>query len=204
MSGIPRIRTFIAIDLPDDQKTRFAALQREFAEHASVLKWVTPSLLHITVRFLGGVPEPGLAPVEEAARRSSSGIEPFILHFAGLGAFPSERVPRVLWVGLRDDAGMASLRQLSARLEHELVERGFEPEERAFSPHLTLARVRDGASTVDRRHLGDTLTRIQAEHQIKGRFDVRSLAVMRSDLGRNGPVYTPMARAPLGPVRSKP
>jgi len=201
MSSTPRIRTFLAIELPEAQKTRFAAMERDFAEHASILKWVTPSLLHITVRFLGGVPEPVLAAVEEAARRSGSAIEPFVLHFSGLGAFPTERVPRVLWVGLRDDPGMVSFRKLFAHLEHELVERGFEPEERAFSPHLTLARVRDGATTVERRLLGDTLDRMKAERQINGRFEVHGLAVMRSDLGRNGPAYTRMTLAPLGPVR---
>lgn len=197
MGDVPRIRTFLALELPEGQKTRFTALQRDFAEHASILKWVTPSLLHITVRFLGGVPEPGLAAVEEAARRSCSGVEPFALHFSGLGAFPTEHVPRVLWVGLREDAGMASFRRLFARLDHNLVERGFKPEERAFSPHLTLARVRDNVSTADRRLVGDTLARVKVERQINGRFEVHNLTVMRSDLGRNGPAYTPMALAPL-------
>jgi 2'-5' RNA ligase len=202
MGGAPSIRTFLAIELPESQKTRFTALERDFVEHASILKWVTPSLLHITVRFLGGVPGPQLASVEEAARRSSSGIEPFVLQCAGLGAFPSERVPRVLWVGLRDDTGMASFGQLFARLEHELAERGFKSDERGFSPHLTLARVRDGASTADRRLLGDTLARIRAARQINARFEVHNLTVMRSDLGRNGPAYTPVSLAPLGQAGS--
>ncbi len=198
ISGGPQVRTFLAVELPAAQKTRLADLPRDFADHTSILKWVAPSLLHITVRFLGGLPEARLALVQDAATQSSSAVQPFSLRLSGLGAFPNDRTPRVLWVGLRDDPGLASLRQLFERLEHELTTRGFAPEERAFSPHLTLARVREGASTVDRRLLGETLTRVQAERQVTGAFEVGSLVVMRSDLGRNGPVYTPMAMAPLG------
>ena len=191
------IRTFLAVELPAAHKRKLAALEPDFARHATSLKWVAPPRLHLTVKFLGGVPEPQLVAVGEAALRSTSRVRPFSLRLSGLGAFPSERAPRVLWVGLERDAGFAALERLFHHLEDELASLGFPREERQFSPHITLARVRDGASTGERRLLGETLLRVHVEREVRGEFPVRQLVVMRSDLSPAGPAYTPILIAPL-------
>lgn len=194
----PQVRTFLAVELPQEEKTRLAALERGFAGHLSVLKWVAPDLLHITVRFLGALGESRLGLVADAAAKSAANIEPFTLRMTGLGAFPSERSPRVLWVELAHDRGFESLSRLFERLEGELAGLGFPKDERAFSPHITLGRVRDTASSADRQAVGETLARVKAGRNVNGHFAVRQLVVMRSDLARSGPKYTPIAFATLG------
>jgi 2'-5' RNA ligase len=193
----PRVRTFLAIELPAREKSRLAELERDFAEHRSVLKWVAPDLLHITLRFLGGVPAPNLPSIFDAATRSALALEPFVLRLSGLGAFPHVQTPKVVWVGLERDAGFTALESLFQRLDAELAAYGFPREERAFSPHITLGRVRESASGADRRRIGEMLAKVGERRQVRGSFWVTNLVIMRSDLSRTGSVYTPMAVAPL-------
>jgi len=192
------IRTFLAVELPRPCKTRLASLEGEFAGLAPILKWVPSDLVHITVKFLGGVPQSRLAIVEEGAAAAASRVQPFSLQLSGLGAFPNERAPRVIWVGLAVDRGYEALRHLFQNVEDELAIRGFEREERRYSPHLTLARTRDQVAPAERRRLGETLSGVQTWYRTNERFEVGALVVMRSDLARSGPIYTPLATLPLG------
>lgn len=192
------VRTFVSVELPDDDRRRLGALQDEFRDHAVFLKWSAPQLLHITLHFLGNVPAARLPAVEDATRRSAASARPHRLELAGLGAFPSVRNPRVIWVGLQGGPGLDQLMRLSEALERELEGAGFPREERPFRPHITLARTRDDISGGDRRRVGETLTQVQARGEVGGSFPVESLVVMRSDLQRTGPVYTPLAVAALG------
>jgi 2'-5' RNA ligase len=191
------IRTFLALELPDALKSRLAGFEREFSHHASVLKWPAQDLLHITLRFLGGVPEDRMPAVMEAAEAVASQSAPFTLSLSGIGAFPGTRRPRVIWVGLHQDSGYDALLTLFADLEECLTARGFPPEERAFSPHITLARTRDTISEAERRELGARLTDVAVKATVNGITPVDRLTVMRSDLARSGPAYTPLARYPL-------
>lgn len=195
------VRTFLAVELPPACRAKLRALQAQFADGGSILKMVSPDLIHITVRFLGGVPQARLAALEEAARRAAARVEPFRLTLSGPGAFPNDRAPRVLWVGLERDEGYASLQRLFEVVEDELAARAFSREERRFSPHVTLARTRDTAASGERHRLGEMLARTKARHAPLGSFGVDALVVMRSDLSPHGPAYTPMATLPLG-VRS--
>jgi RNA 2',3'-cyclic 3'-phosphodiesterase len=191
------VRTFLAIDLPSGERARLGRLQTDFAEFASFLKWSSPELLHITLRFLGNVPAARLSLVEDAARAAAAQTQPFSLHLSGLGAFPTGRSPRVIWVGLERDAGYATLEHLFIAAEDCLDASGFGRESRAFSPHITLARTRDAVPATERRHIAETLARVQAERDVHGSFDVTSLVVMQSDLRPTGPHYTPLATVPL-------
>jgi 2'-5' RNA ligase len=193
-----QIRTFLAVELPKAEKERLARLGTAFAQYTASLRWTAPDLLHITVRFLGGVPQSKIGSVRQAAAEATLAISPFSLHISGLGAFPDERVPRVIWVGLSRDAGYESLQRLFSRLEAALAEQGFEREGRAFSPHITLARTRDQISSEDRRALGRRIVEVQRTTPVAGSFRVEALTVMRSDLGRSGPRYTPITSQPLG------
>jgi RNA 2',3'-cyclic 3'-phosphodiesterase len=191
------VRTFLAVELPPSLKAGLDRLRSDFGDSAS-LKWSASSLLHITVRFLGSVHESRMPDVEAAARAAAARVEPFHLSLAGLGAFPNERVPRVIWVGLARNAGYEELGRLFERVESELTAREFPPEERSFSPHITLARARDTAGLSDKREIGEDLRRAQSRRQPAGSWQVQSLLVMRSDLGRDGPRYTALAACPLG------
>jgi 2'-5' RNA ligase len=163
-----------------------------------MVKWVAPDLLHITVRFLGGVAEARLPQVEQAAEAAASQSQSFSVRLAGLGAFPHARAPRVIWAGLEAGPGLDALVTLAGRVEAELRARGFPPEERAFSPHITLARTRDNLPASEQRHLGEVFVEMQGRLSLGGDLPVRALTIMRSDLGRSGPTYTPLAHLPLG------
>jgi 2'-5' RNA ligase len=194
------IRTFLAIELPGTLKDRLAALQTEFAQYTSLLKWPAPDLIHITVRFIGGVPESRMGAVMTAAQEAAGRCPPFRLDLAGLGAFPSIRQPRVVWVGLEHDAGYNILHGLFSNVEQALTAQGFPAENRPYSPHITLGRTRDTISAVERRELGTRLAEVAERAVIVAGISVRELTVMRSDLSRSGPTYTAMARYPLAGV----
>jgi 2'-5' RNA ligase len=195
-AGFQGIRTFVAIELPDPVRAVLTGVEDRLSEHAAALKIVAPELLHLTMRFLGGLSGERVTAVQEAARSAASGQAPFRLHLSSVGAFGG-RMPRVVWVGIREDGGLAALRALFTRLEDELHVRGFDRERRALSPHLTLARVRERATREDIRSLGETVMRLAAGPPLAGSFEVRELTVMRSDLGPRGPRYTPLSRARL-------
>lgn len=191
------IRTFLAIDLPDSLKFEIGRLESEFVDHGSALKWSNPELLHITVRFLGGVAPDCMAAVKRAAQEATAQVSAFSLALTGLGAFPNDRTPRVIWIGLRHDSGYVDLQRLYGLAEDALASGGFPSEGRPFSPHITLARTRDGISPGDRQGLGMTLQCVRAARDVSGEFPVERLTVMRSDLSRAGPRYTPLAQYPL-------
>lgn len=194
--GTGTVRTFVAIELPEPVRATLAWVEERLREHARILKLVAPELIHLTVRFLGAVPIDRLSAVEEAVRAAAGEERCFRLHLATVGAFGGA-TPRVVWVGLADDRGVEVLQRLYRRLEDGLDVHGFERERRPLSPHLTVARVRDGAPHAEARALGKTVTRLKAELSPSGSFEVTALTVMRSDLGPTGPRYTPLARAPL-------
>jgi RNA 2',3'-cyclic 3'-phosphodiesterase len=202
-ADVPRIRTFLAVELPEAAKAKLAQLQHQFIEHSSCLKWVSSNLLHITVRFLGRLSEARLDEVEEAARKGAASTQPFSLGLARPGAFPNERAPKVLWVGLEQDSGLELLRSLYDRLEDELSLLGFEREKRGFSPHITIGRVRDEVDPPKRRKLGATLALVKKEIALADRFDVGELIVMKSVLSPSGPRYTALTRAQLAQDKSQ-
>jgi 2'-5' RNA ligase len=192
------VRTFLAIGIPEDQQLRLAEVQEALGRHAKQMKWVRPKLLHLTVRFLGNVDRNRLELVTRAAAQATADLAPFTLRLTDIGAFPSERSPRVIWVGLLEDSGLAALQRLFALTENALAASGFERESRAYAPHLTLGRVRDDVSQADRREVGESLRNVRSLAHASGVVPVTELLVMRSDLSRSGPTYTVISRTPLG------
>lgn len=192
-------RVFLAIELPPDVKSVLADLQDRLSSHAGSLKLVAPDLIHLTVRFLGMLATAEIALVVEGAHEATSRIEPFTVSLAGVGTFPGGgAAPRVIWVGVSNDGGSQTLLRLFAALEDSLSSRSFARDTRPLSPHLTLARLRDGAAPRDARMVGETVAAIGKGDTAYGSFEVQVLTVMRSDRGPHGPRYTPLARVPLG------
>ncbi|WP_298432168.1 RNA 2',3'-cyclic phosphodiesterase [Geobacter sp.] len=128
------MRLFVAIDLPDEVKQSVAALCRGVPG----VRWLPPEQLHLTLRFIGEADD----AVVGAIRRGLAAITapPFPLSLQGVGCFPSPRRPRVLWVGLD---GSEPLKRLHRGVEATVVAAGLPAEERPFSPHITLARLRE-------------------------------------------------------------
>ena len=187
------VRTFVAVELPEVVRAELGRSQREMQRLArarnlpigSSLKWVAPEGIHLTLKFLGEVPEAMVEPIAEAVQVATAGRPALNLELSGRGAFPSARSPRVLWVGLAGD--LAALADLQRVVEQELGRLGFAPENRAFSPHLTLARVREQAAPVERRAVAELLTLPQS--LITVRFIAGQVSLMKSELRPSGARY---------------
>ena len=194
MANNQQIRSFIAIELPEGVKAALVGLQTKLRlpEH-NFVKWVAPEGVHLTLKFLGNVASNKISEIVGAMNKATQGISPFRVEFHGLGAFPNLRQPRVLWVGVGGETDR--LIDLQRRVDAALTPLGFTPESRSFSPHLTLARLREGASSRERQDFGELVqkTRFEAKHFV----GVEAISLMRSQLMPAGAVYTCLAEVRL-------
>jgi len=190
-----QIRSFIAIELPEEAKKGLARLRRELErdEHKFV-KWVDPAGIHLTLKFLGNIPSKRVAEITEAIKKASQGISPFHLEISGLGAFPSLRQARVFWVGVGGE--MDQLSRLQQNIDSALAALGFAKEQRPFVPHLTLARIREGASPPERRSFGELVGSTVFEDKYP--VEVEAVRLMRSQLTPAGAIYTCLSEVGLG------
>jgi 2'-5' RNA ligase len=200
------IRTFLAVELPASLTQAIAQVQDDarhrIARELSTgmrIQWVRPAAIHLTVKFLGDIPENHVGDLQSVVGDALRSFAPFSIDVAGLGVFPDLRAPRVLWLGLssRSSEGRptTALSHLAATVEHCLEGLGYPPESRPFNPHLTLAKIKEGAKEV-----GRALARIGllgGDVQL-GRLDVRTIALMQSELRPSGSVYTKLWEVPLG------
>jgi 2'-5' RNA ligase len=172
-------RAFVAADVEC-----VPALQEAIAElkaYGKALKPVSPSNVHITLKFLGEIYERTVPDIEKVMRSAVQGVQAFDLRLVGVGVFPSERSPRVVWVGME---GAGPLVKMAAALEDGCEPLGFPRERRPFSPHLTLARVREGF----RPDVSEFLHKHQG--QDFGSFRVERIRLKKSVLTPAGPIYS--------------
>ena len=192
----PTIRSFIAVELPEDIKRGLKRIQTELGlDRDNFVKCVSPEGIHLTLKFLGGVPPQKIKDIVSFMEAASQGIKPFELQITEVGAFPDFRRPRVVWVGLKGD--IDKLVAWQQRLDDGLVPLGFAKENRPFTPHLTLARVRETCSPGDRQRLGEAVANLQV--QVDDKFTVNALSLMRSQLLPAGAVYSLQAEIKLKP-----
>ena len=155
------------------------------------LRWVPEENLHLTVWFLGEVSEARSTAVLDALKAPLASPA-FTLHIAGLGAFPPSGPPRVLWMGVRE--GLPELSQAHDEVGARLAPWGFAPEGRAYSAHLTIARVKEPPPPLARAALRQLLKETAAD---AGRCRIEALTVFRSRTAPRGAVYEPLLRVPL-------
>ncbi len=186
-SSMEQIRSFIAIELPDEIKSALARLQAQLKTgKQSSVKWVNPYSIHLTLKFLGSIAATRINEITGAIEAATRGISPFHLEVKGLGVFPNFKRVQVVWVGVGGEVDQ--LKQLQKRLESNLTPLGFTPESRPFTPHLTLARLREGASPEEQQNFGELIasTRFEAVHS----FNVNAIILMKSQLTREGAIYS--------------
>lgn len=185
------IRAFIALEIPpvlqDEISRASAGLKQKLGDS---VRWVAPHNLHLTLKFLGDVPRPGLDALALALGAELGRLPLFELTLAEFGVFPNSKRPRVLWVGVQAPPALEQVRRVVEACAARL---GLAPEEKKpFSPHLTIGRVRETASPAG----------LQAALQgfrpgRLGAFTVEGLRLFRSDLRPQGPIYTSLALLPL-------
>jgi 2'-5' RNA ligase len=189
-----QVRTFIAIELPDELKEGLAQLQAQLkSSNPSSVKWVDPFGIHLTLKFLGNIDVARISEITQVVKAASQEISPFHLEVKGLGVFPNLRRVQVVWVGVGGE--LDRLRQLQQRLESNLAPLGFAAESRPFTPHLTLARLRDRALPSERERLGQLIagTKFETVHTI----NVASINLMKSQLTREGAIYSRLSSVEL-------
>ena len=187
------MRLFVAAEIGKALAARAAELTRELQTRAAAtaprakVTWIPADRLHLTIRFIGEVDD-GRAPAIGGALEPPLGIDPFELMLAGAGAFPKGGSPRVLWVGVT--SGREELLRAEREISSRLAGLGIPEEERAYSPHLTLARVREPAGLRSARLL-DGLT-----DSSLGTVRIGAITLFHSKLWPKGPTYTPLLRIP--------
>ena len=190
-----RVRSFVAIELPAEARQCIGTLVADLREaEVRGLRPVNPEAVHLTLKFLGDVPASQVDAVSAALEGAAAAAHPFDLDLRGLGAFPDLRRPRVLWVGVGGD--LEALQRLYEALEEALAPLGFPPEGRAFTPHLTLARLRDGTSPQERARAAAHLTSLEWEEGAA--VPVGGVSLMRSTLRSGGAVYSRLHWAGFG------
>ena len=183
-------RTFIAIEIPAKVKDLIAShVERLKGLVPRGVKWVDPQTCHLTLAFLGNVPNGRLPTLFRIMDTVATDSSPLHLKTGLLGVFPNPRRPRVLWLGLDGDTQLLS--RMQGHLQDALEADGFLRERRAFNPHVTLGRARGkGAIPIPEAVLNrlaeDTLA-----------LEVQEIVLMSSVLTARGPIHTPIHRAPL-------
>ncbi|MDD5225050.1 MAG: RNA 2',3'-cyclic phosphodiesterase [bacterium] len=184
------IRTFIAAPIPEEIRKKLKDIQTELRKHENgAVRWTNPEGIHLTFHFLGEIEESGVKDLGEMLKEAASACRSFSCRVRGLGAFPNLQRPRVFWAGLEigNEAG-----KLHQALKAGLVRLRYPVESRAFSPHLTLGRVKSpsGLATVIRQ-VGE-----RKETEL-GEFGAREIILFKSDLRPGGSVYTPLVTQEL-------
>lgn len=195
------LRAFIAVEVTEAVAERAGAIiERLRAGGVGDVKWVQPRHFHLTLKFLGATRRSDLPALAEALRGVAGRAAPFSLALAGVGAFPSVRRPRVVWLGA--SAGGEALAGLASATEDACAMLGWTREEKPYHPHLTLGRTRERRGGPSSRHPAspEALTRaLERESGAEaGETRVERIVLVRSDLQRGGPVYTVLEGFPLG------
>jgi len=187
MSAEEFFRAFISIDLAGklELKEVAHALNGLFIQQ----KLVTSELIHLSLKFLGDIPVSKVKDVLEKMRSSVEGVAPFDMTFKGLGAFPKQDNPRVIWIGV---IAPEALGLIASRIEEGCADLGFKKEDRPFSPHITLSRVK---FVRDRRGLPEVFKMFQDTEF--GKVHVDAIRLKKSLLGPKGPTYTTVAEVNL-------
>ena len=189
-----QVRSFIAIELPDELKTGLSRLQARLKTgNPPWVKWVDLHGIHLTLKFLGNVAIDRTGEITGAIEAAARGVSPFVLQVKDLGAFPNLRRVQVVWVGMGGE--VAKLNQLQQKIESNLARLGFAPESRPFTPHLTLARLRDRASPDERQRLGQLIADTRFEEAYN--FKVDAINLMKSQLTREGAIYSRISSVEL-------
>ena len=199
MQNIELVRSFIAIELPQDVKRALYRIELIMKQGGHTgIKWVNPEGIHITLKFLGNISIKQITAINEAIKEAAQGFSPFRLEIAGVGAFPDLRQPRVLWVAINGDVNR--LTELQQKLDSLLVSCNFHKEARKFVPHLTLARIKDSVLPEQRRNIGTSIKPLRINAGIS--FDVQTVSLMRSQLTSRGAIYSCLFAANLKPEKS--
>jgi 2'-5' RNA ligase len=184
------LRCFIAIEIPETIKKSIAAIIDNLKKSDSEVKWVSEENIHITLQFLGETEESLIPDIKGALYKILAPYSPFYIKIADVGCFPSGRRPRVIWVGIKESQ---SLINLYKDVSNEMVKFGYQKEERGFTPHVTIGRVK---SNRNMRELLSGLDELKVTDFPD--FEAQNIKLMKSELKPSGAKYYSLAEIPFG------
>jgi 2'-5' RNA ligase len=182
------IRAFLAIRPTQEVIQSLLSAQAELDGAGADVRWVSADAVHLTIQFLGDVRESEVPQIESGLGEQLGALPPFEIECRGLGMFPNQKRPRVVWVGLRGDG----IHRVADAAETVLSPLGFPPEERDLTPHITIGRVRSARGA-------EGLVRALKESADRsfGSCRIEEVILYRSQLRSDGAVYTPIVAIPL-------
>ncbi|MFC1627742.1 RNA 2',3'-cyclic phosphodiesterase [Gemmatimonadota bacterium] len=183
------IRSFVALPIPGNIRDHLARLHESVPHSVGKITWVKSDAIHLTCVFLGDIQEDQIDPVTAALEKAVGGMESFVTCLDGVGAFPNFRNPRTVWVGYED--GASEVVELKRRVDMALEPLGFESERRRFHPHVTLGRVKQQGNAKELEKAAASWV-LPFENWI-----TRNMILFQSELTKEGPIYTPLARIPM-------
>jgi 2'-5' RNA ligase len=210
------MRAFITVELPQGLQADVHALQQRLAAAlpqdpqsarlARALRWTPAANIHLTLRFLGATSAAQHAAIVAHLHARAAMYAPFFLSLGGAGCFPNYRRPSVLWLGVQDAGSAGTLAALQQSVEESAVAAGFTPEARAYTPHITLARIGRSATANDVAQIGTLMQRsvqLPAVRLWQRTLPVDHIAFMESNLQPQGAIYTTHERIPLPAPNSR-
>jgi len=184
------MRCFLAVELPESVRERLRSLQDRLQSVIRGVRWGRPDQIHLTIKFLGDVPDARLSAVCRVAELVASACPQCDITVGGTGCFPPRGPVRIIWAGLVDPP--QTLFDCQRRCERDFMPLGYPPEERRFHPHLTLGRVNASPFPGDVRGAVGREAGFSCET-----FTARELVVFESILSSAGPTYTAICRVPF-------
>ena len=185
------IRAFLAIDPPQDVLNEVGRIQDRFKKTIQGdIRWVRPEGIHLTLKFFGYVSEVDIANISQVVKNNVVHIKPFTLNIRRVGVFPSVNRARVMWLGM--DGDVDKLTDLQKKIDAGFQEYGFEMENRPFSPHVTLARIKEPKGLIGLAKIIE-----KSEEYAAGSFFVSGLNLFKSTLTPKGAIYTKLSYFPF-------
>ena len=184
------MRTFIAIELSKDIRETLAQIQSHLKYSCADIKWIEKENIHLTLKFLGEIPDKKLQQVKSTLEIVGKETSPFEISLKDIGAFPNINYPRVIWVGL--DKGADESKVFAQMINEEVLKIGFQKEPRPFAPHLTIGRVRSpkNKEALKEKMLSCQLSAVSLQL-------IKSVILFQSALTPKGPIYTKLYETKL-------
>jgi len=187
------LRAFIAVELPleirQNVQQATSSLRRDTG---SLIRWMALENMHLTLKFLGDIPSSNVKALTQLIHAQADSFNSFDIHLTGIGSFPNPKRPRVIYIGIHPPAELEAFQR---QMESATRRLGYNQEERAFTPHLTIGRVRQHVSADDQQKIRRALEESTIDSLGKAR--VNSVHLYKSDLKPNGPIYTKLFSAHL-------
>ena len=185
------------MDIPPDVIKKIDSVVRYFRTQIpeSGVKWVSVDLLHLTIKFMGELPDEKLDETKATICKVVKQLPSFQINIQGLGMYPNHQKPRVVWLGIEGKEPIINIHHL---LDDALEKIGIQPERRKFSPHLSLARLRRGTDQATVKEIGQTLSKFTVDSL--GMVTVEHISLYKSKLTPQGPIHTLLQAAPLNKV----